>query len=143
MQADPAALRKYPKSFDYERGASRSALTGTDSVSWREKAWVVGLTVRGQSRAYDWNRLKRERVVNDVLGGTPVVVALARDTASFVAFARPDAATRFALRGDSLVGGGRTYALTGRGAADALAPLTASQEFWHSWRTFHPGTTTY
>ena len=143
MQADSASLARYAKNFDYESGASRSTLTGTDTVSWRDKAWVVGLTLHGESRAYDWNRLKRERVVNDVLGGTPVVVALARDTASFVAFARPDAATRFTVRGDSLVAPGRAYALTGRGAADSRAPLTASQEVWHSWRTFHPGTTTY
>ncbi|GLC25186.1 DUF3179 domain-containing (seleno)protein [Roseisolibacter agri] len=143
MQPDSASLKRYAKNFDYESGASRSTLTGTDTVSWREKAWVVGLSLGGEHRAYDWNRLRRERVVNDVVGGTPVVVAMADDRASFVAFTRPDPETRFALRGDSLVGGGRSYALTGRGATDALTPVTAYQEFWHSWRTFHPGTTTY
>ncbi|MGZ8471549.1 MAG: DUF3179 domain-containing (seleno)protein, partial [Gemmatirosa sp.] len=143
MQADPASVKRYAKNFDYESGASRSALTGTDTVSWKEKAWVVGLSLGGEHRAYDWNRLRRERVVNDVVGGTPVVLALASDRASFVAFARPDAETRFALRGDSLVAGTRAYALSGRGATDVLTPVTAYQEFWHSWRTFHPGTTTY
>ena len=144
MQADPASVKRYAKNFDYESGASRSPLTGTDSVSWRDKAWVVGLSLGGEHRAYDWNRLRRERVVNDVVGGTPIVLAMAGDRASFVAFARPDPETRFALRGDSLVAaGGRAYALSGRGASDALTPVTAYQEFWHSWRTFHPGTTTY
>ena len=143
MQADSASLARYAKNFDYESGASRSTLTGTDTVSWRDKAWVVGLTVHGESRAYDWNRLKRERVVNDVVGGTPVVLALAGDRASFVAFERPDPEARFVVRGDSLVTGAHAYALDGRGAAGVLAPVTAYQEFWHSWRTFHPGTTTY
>lgn len=143
MQADPASVPRYARNFDYESGASRSPLTGTDTVSWQEKAWVVGLSLGGEHRAYDWNRLRRERVVNDVVGGTPIVLALAGDRASFVAFARPDPETRFALRGDSLVAGTRAYALSGRGATDALAPVTAYQEFWHSWRTFHPGTTTY
>lgn len=147
MQADPASRGKYAKGYDYERGASRSPLTGTDTVSWRDKAWVVGVAEAGASRAFDWNRLRRERVVNDAVGGTPVVLALAGDGASFFAFRRPDAATRFALRHDSLVAPGRAYALNGRGAPGvqpaALEPLTAYQEFWHSWRTFHPGTTTY
>jgi hypothetical protein len=144
MQPDPALRERYTKSFDFESGASRSALTGTDTVSWSDKAWVVGLTLNGASRAYDWNRLRRERVINDAVGGTPVVLVLARDSASFFAYARPDAATRFSLRGDSLVApGGGAYGLSGRGAMGALAPLIASQEFWHSWRTFHPGTTRY
>ncbi len=145
MQPDSALRGEYTKDFDYETGASRKTLTGTDTASWHDKSWVVGLTVGGESKAYDWNRLRRERVVNDVLGGTPVVLALAHDGASYVAFERPDAATRFTLRGDSLVavGSSAAYALDGRGATGALAPLFASQEFWHSWRTFQPGTKTY
>ncbi|GJG85090.1 hypothetical protein tb265_02710 [Gemmatimonadetes bacterium T265] len=151
MQPDPAFAAEYAKGFAYEDGSSRRALTGTDPVSWRDKAWVVGLTVGEASKAYDWNRLRRERVVNDDVGGTPVVVVLASDGASFFAFRRPDRATRFALRGDSLVAPGRSYALSGRGPAalggrgpaDSLVPLPASQEFWHSWRTFQPGTARY
>jgi Protein of unknown function (DUF3179) len=143
MQADPRLRDRYYKDFDYETGASRSTLTGTDSVSWRDKAWVVGVALGGESKAYDWNRLRREGVVNDVVGGTPIVLALASDRVSFFAFQRPDSSTRFALRGDSLVAPGRSYALTGRSATDSLPMVYASQEFWHSWRTFHPNTKTY
>ena len=143
MQPDSALKEKYAKGFDYESGKSRKKLTGTDTISWNDKAWVVGLTVNGESRAYDWNRLRRDRVVNDQLGGRPIVVVLASDLASFFAFERPDSATRFEVRGDSLVTGSRAYALSGIGAAGVLRPLSASQEFWHSWRTFHPGTGTY
>lgn len=51
-----------------------------------------------------------------------------------------------ALAGDTLVAGGRAYDLLGRDLADPsrrLARVPASQEFWHSWRTFHPGTGRY
>lgn len=143
MQADPSMVAEYVESTDYETGASQSALTGTDTASWHDKSWVVGIASGGASTAYDWNRLRRERVINDVVGGTPIVLVLARDDASFYAFARPDAATRFTLRGDSLVSPLGTYTLDGRGATDSLRAVQASQEFWHSWRTFHPGTTTY
>ena len=101
------------------------------------------MSLNGESKAYDWKQLRRERAVNDVVGGTPVVLAIASDSVSFFAFERPDVATRFTMRGDSLVAPDRAYALSGRGATDALKPLFASQEFWHSWRTFHPGTKRY
>jgi hypothetical protein len=143
MQPDPALATNYSKNFDYENGASRKPLTGTDTVSWHDKAWVVGITVNGQSKAYDWNRLRREGAVNDVLGGKPIVVALAADRASFGAFVRPSLATRFVVRGDSLVTGSVAYAFSGQGPVGALEPLSASQEFWHSWKTFQPATTTY
>jgi hypothetical protein len=145
MQADSTFADEYAKDYAFERGTSRKTLTGTDTLSWKDKSWVVGLTVNDRSKAYDWNRLRRERVVNDEVGGKPIVVALASDDASFFAFERPDAATRFSLRNDSLVAteGKQAYALNGRGAPGSLKPVNASQEFWHSWRTFQPRTERY
>ena len=143
MQPDSSLETNYSKGFDYETGKSRKSLTGTDTASWHDKSWVVGITVNGQSKAYDWNRLRRENVVNDVLGGEPIVVALASDKSSFFAFVRPSAATSFAVRHDSLVAGASAYAFSGRGANGTLEPVNASQEFWHSWRTFQPATMRY
>jgi len=143
MQADAGLKDNYSKDFDYETGKSRKSLTGTDTVSWHDKAWVVGITVNGQSKAYDWNRLRRERVVNDVIGGQPIVLALASDTTSFAAFVRPNPGAKFIVRNDSLVAGVASYAFNGTGANGALEPVKASQEFWHSWRTFQPATARY
>lgn len=82
--------------------------------------------------------------MGDVLGGLPIVLALAADSTSFYAYFRPDSATRFALRGDSIVSGDVAYAITGgRGPTSSLPAVPASQEFWHSWRTFNPGTDKY
>jgi hypothetical protein len=143
MQGDPAFAEQYAKDYSFERGTSRGKLTGTDTLSWRDKSWVVGLTVKGRSKAYDWNQLRRERVMHDEIGGVPIVLALADDNASFVAFQRPTAETRFTLRNDSLVTGERAYALHGGGASGSLRQVRASQEFWHSWRTFQPNTERY
>lgn len=117
MQPDSAFLSRYPTSYAYETGESRAKLTGTDTTSWTDKSWVVGVTLNGASRAYDWNRLERERVVHDTLGGQNVVIQMAPDSASFFAFARD--------------------------TSGALRPIQASQEFWHSWRTFQPATTRF
>ena len=143
MQADPTFTSEYAKDYAYERGFSRKRLTGTDTASWHDKAWVIGVTINQRSKAFDWNRLRRERVVNDDVGGIPVVVVLGADSTSYFAFRRPDAATRFTLRGESLVSEGRAYAMSGNGAPGRLDPVNASQEFWHSWRTFQPGTARY
>ena len=143
MQADSSLRSNYSDSTGYETGKSRKPLTGTDTASWHDKSWVVGITVNGQSKAYDWNRLRRENCVNDMLGGRPIVLALASDKSSFFAFVRPSAATSFSVRNDSLVAGRTAYAFSGEGAAGALEPVNASQEFWHSWRTFQPATLRY
>ena len=143
MQGDSTFKDEYAKDYAYERGFSRKKLTGTDTASWKDKSWVVGLTVNGASKAYDWNRLVRERVVNDDVGGTPVVVVLGADSLSYFAFRRPSEAARFTVRGDSLVADGHAYASSGVGADGRLEPLNASQEFWHSWRTFQPATARY
>jgi hypothetical protein len=143
MQGDPAFKDQYAKDYSYERGTSRKTLTGTDTLSWHDKSWVVGIKSNGQSKAYDWNRLRRERVVNDEVGGTPIVLVMSSDSLNYYCFERPDAQIRFSLRGDSLVATGRAYALSGVGPSGSLKSINASQEFWHSWRTFQPHTDRY
>jgi hypothetical protein len=144
MQADPAFTEEYAKDYAFEQGTSRKALTGTNTASWRDKSWVVGITERGRSVAFNWNRLERERAINASVGGVPIVLALGTDDASFVAFERPDSSTTFTLRGDSLVAGAAAWAFNGESpTARPLRAVVASQEFWHSWRTFQPSTTRY
>ena len=142
MQPDSTLRGKYSKSFDYETGTSRRSLTGTDTISWREKAWVVGIELNGKSKAFDWNRLRRERVINDEVGGTPIVLVLAGDGVSFYAFAGP------IPRRDSRYGTIHSSRLACHTPwADLALPVASNacsrREFGHSWRTFHPGTETY
>jgi hypothetical protein len=143
MQADSTFLGEYAKDYAFERGTKRGGLTGTDTASWADKSWVIGVALNGSARAFDWKRLRREHIVNDVVGGVPIVLALGPDSVSFFAFQRPDSVNRFTLRGDSLVSATGTYALNGRGPSGALLAVNASQEFWHSWREFQPGTSRY
>jgi hypothetical protein len=143
MQADSGLMHRYSSSYAFEDGTSTSRLTGSDTTSWAEKSWVVGITLGGASRAYDWNRLRRERVINDELGGIPLVLVLVDDERSFFAFRRADPEPEMMLRNDSLVAGGSAWSLSGHGPTGQLEPVQASQEFWHSWRTFQPATSRY
>lgn len=146
MLPDEAARDGYDTEGKFERGESEGSLTKTDRASWEDKSWVVGVEAGGATKAYDWNRLTELHVINDAVGGTPIVLALASDGQSFVAFERPAATDVFTLSGEVLSAGGLSWDFAGRelDAPDRrLKPVRASQEFWHSWRTFHPDTAKY
>ena len=100
LEEHPAALVMQPdesadleEDYDtygrFERGKSKGDLTRTDPLSWQEKSWVVGVQAGRISKAYDWNRLKKDRVINDRVGDQANVLVLATDGQSFAAFERP------------------------------------------------------
>lgn len=140
MQEDPAYKNSYDTSLNYESGKSRKELTGTDSLSWKDKSWVVGVKVDNQSKAFDWNELKSKRIIEDKLGEKNLLLVLSKDDKSFFAFENPGG--HFSLNNDTLISNEQRYAINGKSfsGAASLKPLPAYQEFWHSWRTFNPGT---
>ncbi len=145
MQADPKFKENYDSTAKYESGKSKKELTGTDSLSWKSKSWVVGIESRNESIAIDWNRLKKERVINFQMKEKPLVLALASDNKSFFAFQRPNIQTRFRFQNDTLLTENLKFDLKGIEVVSKqqLKKINAYQEFWHSWQTFHPETTRY
>jgi hypothetical protein len=145
MQADEFSMDAYDPDAKFEQGKSRSSLTGTDTLSWKDKSWTVGVQAGNASKAYDWNDLKRKGIINDQVGQTSVIVYLAADGKSFGAFERP-ANRVFTVRHDTLFTDGSSYDLSGQDLAIPsmkLRRINAYQEFWHSWATFHPSTAQY
>ncbi len=147
MQGDTSFSEDYADMDTYDLGIGRGELTGTDTLSWNEKSWVVGIaTDNKNAKAFDWNRLKKERIIQDRVGDQAILLALAADNASFVAFKRPDTTALFSLQNDTLRMGEKQWDLMGRAIQSGdenLQRILAYQEFWHSWRTFHPYTTRY
>lgn len=111
MQPDPAFKAKTDSLALYDLGTRRSKLTGRDSASWQPKSWVVGVMAGGKTKAFDWNELVKQKTINDTVGRQPIQITLAANGRSFRVI---DPATG--------------------------KPVQAYQEFWHSWRTFHPDT---
>jgi hypothetical protein len=150
MQADSTFGKAYAGMKLYDEGKSKGELTRRDSLSWKDKSWVVGVQHEGHARAYDWNDLVAARVLNDTLGGTGVVVALEADSASFHVWRRDtldfllepvsgdlmDQQTRSRWNWDGTCTDGP---LAGR----TLPVIQSYQEFWHSWKTFNPRTTQF
>jgi hypothetical protein len=145
MQPDPVYQAKYDSMSRYESGRGKSTLTKTDTVSWKEKSWVVGIQAGGAAKAFDWNRLKKERIINSQVGTAPLALVLGADNNSFFAFAKATDEP-FTFRNDSIFTKTGAHDLLGKrltGTGNDLKRLNAYQEFWHSWRTFHPGTERY
>jgi hypothetical protein len=144
MQPDPEFVSRYDTMGLYDVGRGGSHLTRTDTTSWAEKSWVVGIEVGDLSKAYGWSRLLSERVIHDSLGSHHLVLVLAPGDQGFAVFERR-AGQIFEMRGDTLISDSLSFDLAGQGihSRQALKPVKAYQEFWHSWRTFHPGTTRY
>jgi hypothetical protein len=143
MQAEDRSKNRYDTRGRFEKGQSKSNLTRTDSLSWKEKSWVVGVEIDGKSKAYDWIQLKQSKIINDNLGEIPIIIAIASDEQSFAVFKR-NSKEQFLLRNDSLITQHDKYDFAGRNAnGNNLQLVKSYQEFWHSWKQFHPNTEIY
>jgi Protein of unknown function (DUF3179) len=81
------------------------------------------------------------RVINDRIGNQPIMILLANDDKSFVAYIKRDDQDA-KLINDSIIYMGNTFNFAGKSLTDtgSLSPVKVYQEFWHSWKTFHPDT---
>lgn len=150
LQPDCSAEAKYAKLSGFEAGLGKSHLTRSDTSAWKDKSWIVGISWNGMSKAYDWKDLKEYGCINDTLGPASLLIALASDGKSFAAFLRSDRDSFFIKGNDTISNGTMHYTFAGNCIPDDqskpctdLIPVQAYQEFWHSWRTFHPNSGQY
>ncbi|WP_170061200.1 DUF3179 domain-containing (seleno)protein [Spirosoma aerolatum] len=150
LQADSTFAEEFKGMLTYDKGLAKGKLTRRDSASWHPKSWVIGVEHAGFAKAYDWNQLQTNRVVNDVVGGEPVLIAMSPDSASFGVWNRRMGVQTltFHYTNRQLIDQETKSIWTWRGHCTA-GPLKgrrlsampkAYQEFWHSWRSFHPQT---
>ncbi|MBL7858247.1 MAG: DUF3179 domain-containing protein [Cyclobacteriaceae bacterium] len=150
LQPDSTFSEQYKGLSKFDEGKSKGSLTRRDSLSWKEKSWVVGVQLGRMSRAYDWNDLIRARVINDTLANIPIAIVVEHDSASFHVFRRDlysfskDAYSETLTDSPtSSVWNFRGYCTDGPLKGSQLTKIQSYQEFWHSWRTFHPRTSQF
>lgn len=129
LQPDPAFTKAYEGLKEYDEGNMVSALEGRDTASWQPKSWVVGVVHKGVARAYDWNDLQRLGTIRDTIASDTIVVAIDSTGLGFRAIE-----DHWYYAVDS------TLTTT---SYNLQSDIPAYQEYWHSWRTFHPNTTRY
>lgn len=121
-------------------------------------SFVFGVEIGGDTCAYPAKALETSPVVNDTVGGTPIVVLFDRQHDIGEIFSRQvaDHTLSFEQTDDdagSLVARdretGTTWSVSGHALAGPLAGTALSpaphwnQLFWFSWSTFKPGTRVY
>ncbi len=103
---------------------------------------VLGVFLGNQARAYPQSVLAKEPVVNDVLGGVPILVTYAGGVMR--AWERGDRTFRGA--GEAIVedDAGNAYdAITGAGTSESLVEVPAVTSYWFAWYDFYPSTSIY
>jgi hypothetical protein len=143
MQSDQLFQMEYDSMSNYEAGRRTGTLTRRDSLSWEKKSWVLGIKVGNVYKAYDWNNLIQHRLIHDIVNDKPIVVVLANDNKSFSVLQRMSTTQVFNWQNDTLSDQQHHYNLLGIPAEpgiDRLKKIKAYQEYWHSWKTFHPET---
>jgi hypothetical protein len=111
------------------------------------KAEVIGIEHDGTARAYSTDTVEREDVINDTVGGLPVVVSVAPDGTPVAYVRRVGGETgRFEADGDRFLTGAGTRwrrstgeAVDGTREGQRLEQANdVSPLFWFAWLDFHP-----
>ena len=144
MQANPPFLKDYDPKAKYEKGKSISSLTRRDAHFLMPKSWVVGVKYKEQTKAYDWNLLVQQSLIQDTIAASPIFIVLSKDAQSFAAFENPTNET-INLHKDTICMGDNKYDLLGTSytSSSKLYKIQCYQEYWHSWKYFHPNTLVY
>jgi hypothetical protein len=154
LQPDSNYKEDYADLVNFDKGTVKGHLEKRDSASWKMKSWVVGIKTNGFEKAYDWNDLLKDYLIQDTIGRQPVLLVLEKDTSSFHAYSRvlQGQTLFFSLdKGPSQLTDSNTHSvwnlngfcISGTYKDAQLETLAAYQEFWHSWKQFHPNTTQY
>jgi len=154
LQPDSNFKKEYADLKGYDEDTLKSSLEKRDSASWKLKSWVIGVNVNNHFKAYDWNELTNKKVIEDSFAGTALLLTMRKDERSFYVRNRDtyNGILHFAydsiqqvLHDDKT---NSTWSLNGTCIdgdmkGSRLLTVQAYQEFWHSWKEFHPQTVMY
>ncbi|MFT3750235.1 MAG: DUF3179 domain-containing (seleno)protein [Agriterribacter sp.] len=151
LQPDTLFNKKYENLAEYDKGTLKSNLEKRDSGSWQFKSWVIGIQHLNISKAYDWNKLLSQQIIQDSLPGLPVLIGLEKDSMTFhvfnraikdtvLTFEKNNAANELTDIQTHSIWNMFGQCIEGALKGKQLQPIQAYQEFWHSWQTFHPQT---
>ena len=149
LQPDTVFKKDYDDLKGFDNGTISSGLERRDSLSWKDKSWVVGVAVGKRARAYDWNDLVQARIINDTLNSIPIAIVLENDSATFHVVKRDSLDFTIGANGNLLdtqtksEWNWRGQSIDGALKGSTLPVIQSYQEFWHSWRTFHPQTSQF
>jgi len=153
LQPDTNFKVRYDSLKGFDEGTIYGGLEHRDTSSWNKKSWVVGVTVNNASKAYDWNELAGKKIIEDTLANDPLLLTFANNNKSFYVLDRRvnNQVLNFYLDFDKTLTDTQTHSqwlangicIAGSFKGTQLRRVQSYQEFWHSWKAFHPQTEVY
>jgi hypothetical protein len=154
---DKAGRRGSRDVYDDYFASPRAGVIGETVVDDRlpTKANVIGVAGGGEAVAYPFGVLREQPVVNDVVGGQPLLVAFDVENLSGVVYDRTVDGQRLTFAGGPAAGTltdaetGTTWnAFTGQATSGPLAGqrlgrVPSTRAFWFGWKDFYPDTRVY
>jgi len=149
----PAKNAQLRAGYALEKSAPADVVRRDDRLKAYTK--IIGLTVGGASRAFPLDALDRVRVINEELGGQPILVVhqpKSDTTTAFVARAKGTrltfeetnaAATELIDRETRSRWDAYGACTSGTLKGTQLDLLIMEPEYWFAWSEFHPNTTIF
>jgi hypothetical protein len=151
LQPDPTYVAEYdPK--DWEKHVEKTrTVVGTSKSGIGPHQLMLGVTVAGQSKAYPVDAILAAKVIQDQVGGLPLLIVVGPDAASIRVFEGKVAGETAELTfvrgsGDKLMadaGTGSNWnfqgcAIDGKLAGQCLKEIDAHKDYWFDWMNHHP-----
>jgi hypothetical protein len=149
-----------PKDWEGRMARAKTVVNTKDS-GHPPRELMLGIAAFGASRAFPLERVLEQKVIQDELGGEPILLVVGVDGQSVRAFRRtlpqggssadffrvtnPEPA-KPALLVDSVFGsewGFQGCALKGKARGTCLEPVDMIKDYWFDWRKYNPRTTVY
>jgi hypothetical protein len=155
LDVDPSDVRFDPYQLYYDR--PDAGVVGRkhtdDRLPVKEK--VIGVRINGEVKAYSFTALARDRVINDRVGGVPLVIVFDGLSFSGAVYRRDPGGTLLSFapgqsalsmvdsQTDSTWDGLSGRATAGADAGVNLEPVPITYSFWFGWADFYPDTELY
>ena len=148
------AMNKLISRAGLGEGAAPRGAIGKDN-RLRPKETIAGLEVGGAAMAFSVAALRQLRVINDMVGGTPVLIVHQPKSDTTTAFERTikgrtlqfravdHDATRLVDMQTKSTWNAYGACLSGPLKGSHLRTLVLVPEFWFAWSEFHPNTNVY
>jgi hypothetical protein len=138
----------------------------TKATPYPPRELMIGVEHNGAARAYVLDRVLKQKLIQDWIGGTPVIVVVGPDGKSVRVFEvstdekkgvsdfyrDPDAEkpgadiAQRAILIDSATGSAWTFqgcAVRGPTSGKCMRPISAIKDYWFDWHSYHPNTTVH
>ena len=145
LQDNQKYAGQYPKQ-DWEAKMKKTPTVLSYSENGRQpRDLMIGISAFGASRAYPYETVLQEKLIQDRLGSEPVMLVTGPDGVSVRAFRRKGSREFYRVEPGTLMDSdGTRWNFQGCNESGVcLEPINIVKDYWFDWRHYHPGTTVF